>query len=142
MLRYPLVALLFLLPLAARAQSAVSITDIRQDQRIEGTVNAGNVKPEDHCVVVYVHTDIWYIHPFAAEGPDQSWAPIRENRWSIATVKREFPADQVAAVLLKKDHAGDCPAPARLTTLNGIDRHVGVPFVKSLSRGDPWFNRL
>jgi hypothetical protein len=140
--RFSLIALLCLLPLAAHAEAAVAITDIRENQRIEGTVNDSNANPEDHCVVVYVHTDIWYIHPYAAGGRDQSWAPISGMKWSIATVKREFTANQVAAVLLKKDRSGDCPAPAKLATLDGIARQVGAPFVKSLSEGDAWFKRL
>ncbi len=134
--------LLCLLPLTAYAQSAVTITDIRSDQMIEGTVNDGTAKPEDHCVVVYVHTDVWYIHPYAGGGADQSWASISGNKWSIPTVKRDFAANQVAAILLKKDHSGDCPAPAKLPAISGIGRQVGAAFIKSLSQGGAWYGRL
>ena len=66
----------------------------------------------DFKVVVYVHTDQWYIHPYAGQGEGMSWTRLgRDLRWSIQTVKREYVADQVAALLI--DSKVDPPATAR-----------------------------
>src|SRR5882762_8412906 len=87
---------------SAIAQPPLEITEIRVNDSIKGIVTDRTIAAQDHCVVIYVHTDLWYIHPFAAGGMGRSWAAISGNGWSISTVKREFPANAVAAVLLKK----------------------------------------
>src|SRR5713101_8036582 len=128
-----LVTAVSMFPVEALAQAPLGITDITANGRIAGIVSAPAVNAGESCVVVYVHTDIWYIHPYAAGGEGRSWAKITGKDWSIPTVKREFPANQVAAILLRKNHAGDCPAPAKLESIDAVERIIGAPFVKPLS---------
>lgn len=137
-----LAAALLLLSSPAHAQAPLAITDISANGTITGTVSDSTVSAADACVVVYVHTDIWYIHPYAGGGEGRSWAKVAGRNWSIPTVKREFPANQVAAVLLRKDRMGECPAAAKLEAINGLDRHIGAPFIKPLANGDAWYGRL
>jgi hypothetical protein len=137
-----LVAMFCCAPVLAHAQIPLNITAIVADGQITGTITDPAVNAASHCVVVYVHTDLWYIHPYAAGGEGQSWAKITGNNWSIPTVKRDFPADRVAAILLQRDRAGGCPAPAKLTAIDNIERHVGAPFIKDLANGDAWYRRL
>jgi hypothetical protein len=68
-------------------------------------------------VIVYVHTDIWYIHPFAGGGEGDSWAAVKsDGTWSIPTVKRRFSADKVAALVVPKKF----DPPAKLPSLGMI----------------------
>jgi hypothetical protein len=128
---------------AARAEPTVEITDIQTNRQITGTVANLGASPDEHCVVVYVHTDVWYIHPFAAGGVGKSWAEIRGSNWTISTVKRDYPADKIAAVILKRQmKGGNCPAPAKLEAVDGIDNQVGRSFIRELSQGDAWHGRL
>jgi len=100
-------------PGAARAQPAgncidVSIDSIMRDVSINGHVAANMISPTSR-VVVYVHTDQWYIHPYVGQGDGLSWASIDGNgRWTLQTVKRQFSADQVAAFVV----ATGTPTPA------------------------------
>src|SRR2546430_16428246 len=63
------------------AQSAVpqvTITDIVADNVITG--QASNLPAQvvgKACVVVYVRTDVWYIHPYANVGLDKSFTLIK-----------------------------------------------------------------
>ena len=58
----------------------ISIETIERDQFISGRVQG--LEAEEiprHRVVVYIHTDMWYIHPFAGQGEGLSWAAIRPD---------------------------------------------------------------
>src|ERR1044072_9130280 len=95
-----------LLLLAGQASTwfaqAVSLTiaAITANQTISG--EAKGLMPRDlvdYKVIVYVHTDQWYIHPYAGQGEGKSWASIKsDGSWQIRTVQREFAADSVAAI--------------------------------------------
>ena len=65
----------------ANAQEiAISIDSIVANSQITGRVN--NLAPTEYNnykVVVYVHTDQWYIHPYAGQDEGKSWAPIQTN---------------------------------------------------------------
>jgi hypothetical protein len=93
----------------AQNMITININSISQDQYIKGEVsNLDN--PQDYRVLIYVYTDKWYIHPFAKGGEGRSWASIDENgKWSISTQKREFNAEKVAALVVKKGDAENAP---------------------------------
>jgi len=94
---------------------SISITNINANQQIKkgmpyfeisGIVSG--LPPQDYQnykVIVYVHTDLWYVYPYARQGEGKSWASIQANgRWQIqSSVQREFKADKVAAVLVKRN---------------------------------------
>ena len=89
----------------------ITIERIVADDHIAGHVTgvasgaAGEFK-----VLVYVHTDQWYIHPYAGQGEGRSWARLNSDlTWRIRSVKRAYVADQVAALLVAAN------APARNT---------------------------
>lgn len=91
----------------ARAQEVqISIETIESNQFISGFVRG--LEAEEiprHRVVVYVHTDIWYIHPYAGQGEGLSWAAIRpDGKWVIETVRRKFRADRVAAIIVNENY--------------------------------------
>jgi hypothetical protein len=100
----------------------ISVNEIVADDHISGTVSGINPTDTDkYCAVVYVHTDIWYIHPYAAGGEGQSWAAVQPNGdWSIPTVKRDFPADKMDALLLRRDNKKDCAAPSKTADIASI----------------------
>jgi hypothetical protein len=130
--------------MSARAQDiSVTIDSIVADDHIKGTV--GGIKPplnaQQYCIVVYVHTDMWYIHPFANGDMGQSWAEIENGKeWEIPTVKRDFPADMVAAVVLARNAPNQCTAPAKTANVNNLARRQGI-IVKSL-KGTDEYGRL
>lgn len=91
---------------SAHAQTfTVAIDQIVTNDSIIGCVNG--LEPEDvanYKIIVYVHTDQWYIHPYAGQGEGKTWAAVRnDGTWRIATVRREFQADRVAALLVPRD---------------------------------------
>jgi hypothetical protein len=96
---------------AQEPQPAISIDEIIKNRFIRGQVfGIDPSQYEQLKVIVYVYTDKWYIHPYASGGEGKSYAKIREDgSWKIGTVKREFPADQVAALVVNKDY----PAPTK-----------------------------
>lgn len=113
---------------------SISIDGIASNVDIKGKVTgltADTVK--NHKVVVYVKTDKWYIHPYAAQGEGASWASIApDGSWVIGTVLRQFPASHVAALLVKKDYSPPAtalalpqiPSTARVVrTLTGTPDH-------------------
>lgn len=83
---------------------SVTIKDIKADQEISGDVRGLTPKGyPSYKVIVYVHTDKWYIHPFSGQDEGKSWAAIADNgTWTIQTVKRDFNADKVAALVVNK----------------------------------------
>ena len=102
-------------PARAKDASSISIDSIEADVAISG--HATGFAPDELAktrIVVYVLTDQWYIHPFADGGEGKSWASIRpDGTWIIGTVKREFPAKKVAAILVPSGFA----APPRTQSL-------------------------
>lgn len=92
-------------PLAfTHAQQGVSVTieRIARNDQISGRVTGlTEVGRKNHKVVVYVKTDQWYIHPHAQGGEGKSWATIAaDGSWRIPTVKRDFSASSVAALVI------------------------------------------
>jgi hypothetical protein len=114
--------------------SLITIDEIGSNEYIRGSVSGISPKEtEDFCVLVYVHTDKWYIHPYAIGGRGKSWTVVDDGKsWTIPTIKREFPADQLAAVLLKKNSDGQCVAPARVHHIQGIapERYFAIRNLK------------
>ena len=103
--------LLAVLCLAAASEASaqdieISIETIESGQFISGQVQGLEAaEVPRHRVVVYVHTDMWYIHPYAGQGEGLSWASInRDGSWKIETVKRRFPADLVAALVVPRNY--------------------------------------
>ena len=130
------VAMLYCLPSTAQ-QAQIVIDKIVQDNSISGHVTGLDAASAPHYrVVVYVHTDVWYIHPYAGQGKGMSWAGIGPSgTWSIRTVKREFPADQVAALVVNDTLS----VPPRTDSIDGIP-HVAL-FKLDLS-GTPDYGKL
>jgi hypothetical protein len=133
-------ALVCFAPIKGYAQRPeVTIDSITSNVQIEGTVrNLDAARIVTSCVVVYVHTDFWHIHPFANGGVGKSFARIgRDGSWSIPTEKRDFPADQVAALVIpscpdRPERPNNVPAQtSNVATIN----HIAIE-VKSLSAPD------
>lgn len=118
--------LIVLSPVGAMAAEGVSISinKISQDDHIAGTVTGLTEKGcADHKVVVYVKTDKWYIHPYELGGDGKSWASIgAKGSWKIETVRREFSASVVAALLVKRDSR----VPAQVGNVQGIPNEAIV----------------
>lgn len=108
---------------APAPQLTVQIRELVSNSRISGQViGIPHGKAADYKVVVYVHTDRWYIHPFEQGGADFSFAPInRDGTWQIRTVKREFPADWVAVLVVPRDYA-----PPSITTAVEQIPHLAI----------------
>jgi hypothetical protein len=124
---------------AARAaeEPSIAIDSIQPDVRITGHVTG--FSPEqlrDKKVVVYVLTDQWYVHPFADGGDGKSWAAIKDDgSWKIGTVKRDFTAKRIAAVVVPSAY----DAPPRLQTLHALPARALT--VRDL-KGTPDFGKL
>jgi hypothetical protein len=102
----------------AVAGVAIQVDEIQADQQIKGTVT-GVRPPERYKVVVYVHTDRWYIHPYAGQGEGMSWAAIGDDgTWTLKTVRRAFKADKMAALVVEKDAS----VPAKAESLGSIPK--------------------
>lgn len=86
-------------------QIAIRIDEIRENDYIAGSVTGLTKKGRGQLkVVVYVETDKWYIHPYERGGENKSWASIQANgSWTIETIRREFAASRVAALLVERD---------------------------------------
>lgn len=97
---------------------SIKIDQVTANKTITGFVR-GIALPDhrNYKVVVYVHTDQWYIHPYAGQDEGQSWAALRETgTWELPTVQREFRADKMAALLVRRDY----PEPSKLADLDRI----------------------
>jgi hypothetical protein len=121
------------------AQHGLAIQAIHANDQIVGTV--GESLPADkygfYKVVVYVHTDRWYVHPYAGQGQGLSWADIEEGgRWSIPTVQRRFKANAVAALLVKRNYA----APSTVDAITSIP-HRDID-VERLTPGSEDYGKL
>jgi hypothetical protein len=112
----------------SRAQAAsIQIDSIQADKKIMGHVT-GLRTNSGYKVLVYVHTDRWYVHPYAGQGQGMSWATIDDDgAWSLRTVQREFKADKVAALVVKMG----ADEPAKVENVDSIP-HEGI-VVKDLS---------
>lgn len=113
-----LVVICISISIAQMVQQGISIEQIKSGQYISGTVfGIDSSKYENYKVIVYVHTDKWYIHPYATGGEGKSYARIKNNgTWKIGTVKRDFPADQVAALIVERAYK----PPAQIENIYGI----------------------
>lgn len=118
---------------------SITIGKIVENQQISGSV--GGLAPQDYKnykVVVYVHTDKWYIHPYAGQDEGLSWASIQSNgTWRIKTVKREFKADKVAALLVKRNY----PEPNKIEDENLEEVQHSAIVIKPL-RDTPDYGKL
>lgn len=122
----------------AHAQNAtITIDRIDSNKAISGRVHGlaaadvGKVK-----VIVYVQTDRWYIHPYAGQGEGNSWAVVAPSGgWKLPTVKRDFPATSVSALLVERGF----PEPATLQSLANIP---SITSVTRVLRGTPDFGKL
>ena len=121
MVRFALLVCLCLISVSmARAQNVeVTIDRIDQDEAIIGKVVGLSAEEiPHHRVIVYVKTDIWYIHPFAGQGDGLSWAQIQPTgKWVIETVRRRFVANAVAALVVNENY----PAPDRTRSVERIN---------------------
>ena len=110
MMRHALIVVGFLCltatPEASAQEVEISIESIKSDEAISGRVRDLEAeKTPNHRVVVYVHTDIWYIHPYAGQGEGLSWAAIRpDGKRVIETVRRQFRANKLAAVVVNENY--------------------------------------
>jgi hypothetical protein len=86
---------------------SITIDQIIADKHILGIVSGLPVNDyPKYKVIVYIHTDQWYIHPYAGQDEGRSWASVTEKgEWRIETVRREFRADKAAALLVEKDYS-------------------------------------
>jgi len=116
---------------------AITIQRISQDDQIKGNVT-GLTKSgrESHKILVYVKTDKWYIHPYAQGGEGKSWAAIADDgSWKIETVRREFAASSIAALVVPKESR----APSKVTNVRAIPNKAII--VRELE-GTPDYGKL
>lgn len=102
-----------------QVRPSIRILEIVENSHIVGRVTGLDPAQHDqYKVLVYVKTDKWYIHPYERGGEGLSFAKInKDGTWSIGTVKRQFLADLVAALLVRKDYA----PPSIVNDLRQID---------------------
>jgi hypothetical protein len=105
-------------PAAVRQKISISIDGITANHLITGHVfGLAQSRHHEYKIVVYVHTDSWYIHPYHGQGEGESWAMIRKDgNWQIKTVQRGFNADKIAAMVLSQDY----PVPIRAANIDQI----------------------
>ena len=129
--------ILFSFPLAASGQVSISIDTIVANDRITGTVQGLDAaETAEFKVVVYVRTDQWYIHPYAGQGEGRSWARVKpDGSWSLETVRRQFSADSVAALLVPAGEA----VPSRMQDLASV---AAVAKIVRRLEGTPEHGRL
>jgi hypothetical protein len=107
---------------AARAQvqdPEIFIDAIVKNDLISGRViGLTGVGQRTYRVVVFLLTDTWHIHPYSTGGENRSFATLADpdGRWQIPTVRRDVPADAVAALLV----LADTEIPAKLENLRLI----------------------
>ncbi|MBI4690820.1 MAG: hypothetical protein HY754_11250 [Nitrospirae bacterium] len=114
-----LIQFTFLTSAFSQTEPSITILKIESDNFIKGKVEG--LRPEEYAnykVIVYVKTDKWYIHPYERGGAGRSYANINQDgTWTIGTVKREFPADYVAALLVRSDYT----PPSTVAILGTLD---------------------
>jgi hypothetical protein len=92
---------------------SITIAKIVRSEQINGKITGlTDVGRRNHKVVVYVKTDQWYIHPYAQGGDGKSWASIADDgSWKITTVKRDIPASEIAALVVRAEASPASPVP-------------------------------
>ena len=97
----------------AQEQVNITIDSITTNYRIVGNViGLTESARKKYKVIVYVKTNQWYIHPYAQGGDGKSWASIAsDGSWTISTVKREFAASAVAALVVPMESESLSPIP-------------------------------
>ncbi len=135
-----LLALLLTSSVSEAQSPAIRIDEIEKDQLIQGQViNLPN--PEEYRVLIYVHTDQWYIHPYAGQGEGLSWASIdSQGDWSLRTVKREFTANSVAALIVEPAVADTAPSP--LVNVSSIRNRGLIVYTLAEMRTNGWHGKL
>lgn len=121
----------------------VVITNIVADSSVQGTTTGLPAQTQGKaCVLVYVHTDLWYIHPYASAGLGQSFTMVDpQGNWQLETVKRQFPANRVAAIVMPDANA--CAnAPERTADVRRIQNFVALKIYDLKGDGSQWFGRL
>jgi hypothetical protein len=119
-------------------EASITIDSIVANDAITGHVSGlQSGQYARYKVLVYAHTDQWYIHPYAGQGEGKSWASIAANgTWHLSTVQREFRADRVAALLVTRDY----PEPSKIENLEDISSDARL--IKDLSAGTPDYGKL
>ena len=135
-----LLLLMLVLPIGSQGVNRsvrIDIDEIRKDEYIQGTVTGlTTAGASAYKVVVYVKTDVWYIHPLAEGGAGESWAPIGPNgSWKISTERREVPASRIAALLVEKD----AEVPSKVSNIQKIPHQAIV--IHEL-KGTPDYGKL
>lgn len=89
----------------AQQPPSIVIDAIEENSRVRGRVlGVAADQVNTLKVLVYVKTDRWYIQPSERGNAGRSFADIEpDGTWQIATVKRRFVADLVAALLVHRD---------------------------------------
>lgn len=91
---------------------------------------------KNYKVVVYTHTDQWYLHPYGGQGEGKSWVSIGpQGNWEIATVKRPFSSDGIAALVIERDYRPP----------NAVDQLADIPSIGRTERtleGTPDYGKL
>jgi hypothetical protein len=121
----------------AQESPSIVIEEIIQGDHISGTVTGLTSNgASSHKVVVYVRTNHWYIHPYAQGGNGKSWAVISsDGKWTIETVRRQFSASSVAALVVPID----ANTPAEAESVRAIPKLAII--VQSLE-GTPNYGKL
>ncbi len=121
---------------AKESGPAISIDEIRKNEFIRGEVFGIEASEyERFKVIVYVHTDRWYIHPYASGGKGNCYTEIREDgSWRIRTVKRDFPADKIVALIVEKQYK----QPAKTYDLENIPKIAIMIQDTGYKEGEDW----
>ncbi len=118
----------------------ISIDVIEEDQYIEGTI-INLDRCQKYKVLVYVHTNIWYIHPYAELGEGFSWAPIDSNcTWKIQTKFWGFPANSVAVLIVDSNVTENAPSKPR--NIHSIRNHAITIYKRSDLEEKDWYGKL
>lgn len=119
--------------------ATVLINEIVANHQISGEIYGLTPKEyPNYKVIVYVHTDQWYIHPYAGQDEGKSWASIEANgTWRIQTVQRGLKADKVAALLVKQNY----PEPCAIERLENIQSNASSWWMQEL-RGTQNYGKL
>ncbi len=117
-------------------EPAITIDRISPDDVIQGRVSGLEGSLRAYKIVVYVHTDRWYIHPYAGQGEGDSWAAVKKGgTWEITTVKRRFSADKIAVLVV---NAG-AKVPSTTSNVRSIPHRSLI--IKNL-KGTPDYGKL
>jgi len=103
--------LVFVAPVVGQEGVDISIDKIVRNDHISGRVSGLTSKGTSELkVIVYVKTDKWYIHPYKSGGDGKSFASIEtDGSWKIETVRRDFAASQIAALVVERSSRPPSP---------------------------------